>query len=210
MNKNMKHEWKKVEKEYYLPKALPEVIDIPKFKFISIEGQGNPNKPEFAEHIGVLYSLAYGVRMSEKGGFAPKDFFEYTVYPLEGVWDISEEAKKKGIEKLDKNTLVFDLMIRQPNFVTKDFFNEALERVKKKKPHDLLSKVKFVESKEGKCVQMLHIGSYDDEPASFKIMEDFANDNGLKRKSRKHREIYLSDARKVVPSKLKTVLRFKI
>lgn len=207
---NMKHEWKKKEKQLYLPKNKPEVVEIPKFSFITIHGQGNPNDPFFGEYIGVLYSMSYGVRMSKKGEFAPKGFFEYTVYPLEGVWDITEEAKKKGIKKLDKNTLVFDLMIRQPEFVTKEFYKEVLKRVKEKKPHELLDKVEFKQIEEGKCVQMLHNGSYDSEPVSFDLMEEFAKKQGLKRSSRKHREIYLSDARKVAPEKLKTVLRFEV
>jgi len=206
----MKHEWKKIEKQYYLPKTKPEVIEIPKFNFFTIAGQGNPNDSFFADYIGVLYSMSYGVRMSLKGGFAPKGFFEYTVYPLEGVWDISEEAKKKGIKKLDKSTLVFDLMIRQPHFVTKEFFTEVLERIKEKKPHELLDHVKFKQIEEGACVHMMHHGSYDDEPASFGIMENFCEEKGLVRTSRTHREIYLSDARKVAPEKLKTVLRFEV
>ncbi|MFA6391356.1 MAG: GyrI-like domain-containing protein [Patescibacteria group bacterium] len=205
----MKHVWKNAEKQFYLPKAKPEIVDIPKFSFFSIAGQGNPNSEFFGEYIQVLYALSYGVRMSEKGGFAPKGFFEYTVYPLEGVWDITEEAKKKGIAKLDKSTLVFNLMIRQPDFVTKEFFSKIVEKTKKKKPLKLLEKAKFETINDGKCVQMLHIGSYDNEPASFEIMEKFAENNDLKRISRKHREIYLSDARKVSSDKLKTVLRFK-
>lgn len=206
----MKYEWKKSEKELYLPKEDPEIINVPKFKFFTIAGQGNPNDPFFAEYIGVLYSISYGVRMSQKGGFAPKGFFEYTVYPLEGVWDITEAAKKKGVGKLDKNTLLFNLMIRQPDFVTEKFFGEVLMKVEEKKPHKLLDKVKFEQIEEGKCIQMLHIGSYDDEPASFDIMEIFCKYNKLTRTSLTHREIYLSDPRKVTPDKLKTVLRFRV
>jgi hypothetical protein len=206
----MAHEWKKSEKAFYLPGAKPELINIPSFKFFSIEGKGNPNDKFFAEYIGVLYSLSYAVKMSPKKGIAPADYFEYAVYPLEGVWDITEEAKKNQIEKLDKNTLVFNLMIRQPDFVTSGFAATIIELTKKKKPHPLLENIKFSSIEEGQCVQMLHTGSYDDEPASFKRMEDFCNENDLKRKSKVHREIYLSDARKVSPEKLKTVLRFKI
>jgi hypothetical protein len=206
----MKYEWKKEEKQFYLPKTVPEIIDIPEFKFFTIAGKGNPNNEFFGEYIKVLYAMSYGVRMSEKGGFAPKNFYEYTVYPLEGVWDITEKAKKKGIAKLDKSTLVFNLMIRQPDFVSENFFSEVLERTAKKKPHELLSKIKFEMLKEGKCVQMLHLGSYDDEPASFEIMEKFAMSQSLNRKFRTHREIYLSDARKASPDKMKTVLRFNV
>jgi hypothetical protein len=206
----MKHEWKKYEKQFYLPKNKPEVVSIPKLKFFSIEGKGNPNDDFFAEYIGVLYSLSYGVKMSPKKGIEPKGYFDYSVYPLEGVWDIKDEAKKQFDGKINKNDLVFKLMIRQPDFVENSFAMKILDDTKKKKPHDLLDQVKFEEIVEGECVQMLHLGSYDDEPASFKIMEDFAGQNNYHRKSKIHREIYLSDARKVSSDKLKTVLRFGV
>jgi hypothetical protein len=205
----MKTDWKKTEKNFYLPKQKPEFIKIPPFSFFSIEGSGNPNDKFFADYIGVLYSLSYGVKMSPKNGFAPDSYYEYSVYPLEGVWDISEEARNRPIEKLDKSTLVFNLMMRQPDFVSDDFANEVIERTKKKKPHPLLDKVKFGIISEGDCIQMLHIGSYDSEPASFKTMEEYCNQLNLTRVSKIHREIYLSDARKVSPDKLRTVLRFK-
>jgi hypothetical protein len=147
--------------------------------------------------------------MSPKKGFAPKGYFDYVVYPLEGIWDISEEAKLYPIAMFDKNTLVFNLMIRQPEFVTSDFAQEIIEKTKRQKPHKLLEKVKFVPIEEKDCVQMMHIGSYDDEPASFLKMEEFCHENNLTRESKRHREIYLSDARRVSPEKLKTVLRFK-
>ncbi|MBU1148763.1 GyrI-like domain-containing protein [Patescibacteria group bacterium] len=206
----MKHEWRKQEKQFYLPKSEPELVKIPKFNFFTIAGKGNPNEPFFANYIKVLYLMSYGVRMSKKGGVAPKSFFEYTVYPLEGVWDITEKAKKEGVKKLDKSTLVFNLMIRQPDFVTKDFFTEVFELIKKEKPHDLLDQLKYERIEEGKCVQIMHLGSYDDEPKSFAKMENYANENGLTRKSKTHREIYLTDARKVAPEKQKTVLRFLV
>ena len=203
----MKHEWKKNEKHFYLPKNKPELISIPKFKFFTIEGSGNPNDDFFAEYIGVLYSLSYGIKMSPKKGIGPKGYFDYTVYPLEGVWDLNEEAKKSFNGTINKNDLVFKIMIRQPDFVESDFALEILEYAKKKKPHYLLEKVRFEEIIEGNCIQMLHIGSYDDEPASFRIMESFAEQENFRRKTKTHREIYLSDARKVSPDKLKTVLR---
>jgi hypothetical protein len=206
----MKHEWTKMEKEFYLPKNKPELINIPKFKFFTIEGSGNPNDDFFGEYIGVLYSLSYGIKMSPKKGIEPKGYFDYTVYPLEGVWDLSEKAKQSITGAINKNDLVFKLMIRQPDFVESDFAMQILEETKKKKPHDLLGQVRFEEIVEGDCIQMLHIGSYDDEPASFSMMESFAEGERYKRKSKKHREIYLSDARKVSPDKLKTILRFSI
>ena len=132
----MKHEWKKNEKQFYLPKNKPELISVPEFKFFTIEGNGNPNDEFFAEYIGVLYSLSYGIKMSPKKGIEPKGYFDYTVYPLEGVWDLNEKAKKSFDGTINKNDLVFKLMIRQPDFVDKDFALQILEQTTKKKPHD--------------------------------------------------------------------------
>lgn len=207
----MKHEWRKKEKEIYLPKTRPGIINVPEFKFLTIEGEGNPNNEFFSEYISVLYSLSYPIKMTlKKQETKPKGYSDYTVYPLEGVWDINDEAKKMFTGKINKDDLVFKLMIRQPDFVDGNFFAQMLEITKKKKPNELLNNVKFEKIEEGKCVQMLHVGSYDDEPKSFKIMEEFARENNLTRLSKVHREIYLSDFRKVAPEKLKTVLRFKV
>ncbi len=148
--------------------------------------------------------------MSPKKGYPPKGYYAYTVYPLEGVWDISEEAKRKGTAGFDKNELVFKLMIRQPEFVDAAFAARIIEVTKKTKPNPLLDEVKFEAIEDGACVQMLHLGSYDSEPKSFQEMEAFAASQKLNRISKVHREIYLSDARKVTPDKLKTVLRFKV
>jgi len=206
----MTHEWKKQEKGLYVPKDKPELITVPPFQFFSVKGEGNPNDDFFAEYVGVLYSLSYAVKMSPKQGIAPASYFEYSVYPLEGVWNINEEARKNYNGTLDKNALVFHLMIRQPDFVTDDFAREIVERTKKKKPHELLSKAVFETIDEGRCVQMLHTGSYDSEPESFEKMELFAQEHHLKRRTQTHREIYLSDARKTEAAKLKTVLRFQV
>jgi len=206
----MKMEWRKKEKTLYLPKTIPTIIDILEFKYFMIDGKGNPNDEFFAEYIAVLYSLSYGVRMSPKSGSAPAGYYEYTVYPLEGIWDISESAKQNYTGNLDKNSLVFTLMIRQPDFVTDEFAMDIIDKIKKKKPHKLLDKVRFGIMTEGKCVQMMHLGSYDNEPDSFKKMGEFCLENNLKRISGSHKEIYLSDARKVPPEKLKTVLRYKV
>lgn len=206
----MKQEWKKHEKKIYLPKNKPELIAIPEFKFFSISGKGNPNDEAFGDFINVLYSLSYAVKMYRKSGKTVNGYFDYSVYPLEGVWDIDEKAREKFNGIIDKNLLVFNLMIRQPDFVTDDFANQIIEQTKKKKPHYLLENVKFESINEGNCIQMLHIGSYDNEPKSFELMEQYSTSNGLKRKSKIHREIYLSDARKTEPEKLKTVLRFQV
>jgi hypothetical protein len=208
----MKHEWRKKEKQVYIPKAKPEQIEIPEYNFLTISGKGNPNNPEFADYIGALYPICYGIKMGLKKDPILDGYYDYTVYPLEGVWDISDEAKASYTKdsKLNKDDLVFTLMIRQPNFVTKEYALNTIEQVKLKKPNPLFNKVKFENIKEGNCIQMLHIGSYDDEPATFEIMEEFAKNIGLQRESKIHREIYLSDFRKVPTEKLKTVLRFKL
>jgi hypothetical protein len=204
----MKHEWRKNEKVFYLPKQKPELLTVPEQKFFTIKGQGNPNGEEFAEKIGVLYSMAYAVRMMPKQGFTPENYFEYTVYPLEGVWGLTE----KGIHSasFNKNELVYTIMIRQPDFVTKEVADLAFETVKKKKPHPLLSEVEFRLIEDGLSVQMLHVGPYDDEPQTFKKMNEFLIDHSLERVTFEHREIYLSDFRKVESEKLKTVLRYQV
>jgi len=206
----MKHEWRKHEKDIYVPKAKPEIVNVPPFRFFMIEGKGNPNNEFFSAYIEVLYSLSYAVKMSPKAGIEPKGYFEYAVYPLEGIWDISEDAKDNYSGRIDKESLLFNLMIRQPDFVTEEFAREIIDRTKKKKPHELLDRVKFGVVEDGKCVQMMHIGSYDSEHETFQKMHDFCEDNNLIRASKQHREIYLSAARKVSVDKLKTLLRFRV
>jgi hypothetical protein len=206
----MKLDWKKQDKKYYLPKEEPELVHIPELKFFSIRGQGNPNDDFFGNYIQVLYSLSYAIKMSPKSGLAPLDYFEYSVYPLEGIWDLKENAKIETKSLFDKNDLEFNLMIRQPDFVNADFANKIINIVKKKKPNNLLENVIFETITDGKCIQMLHVGPYDNEPASFKQMEEFTVKLGLIRPVHYHREIYLSDVRKVSPNKLKTVLRYKV
>jgi hypothetical protein len=204
----MKHEWRKHEKELYVPKDKPQVLTIPKQKFFAIKGKGNPNNADFADRIGVLYSLAYAVRMMPKSGFTPDGYFEYTVYPLEGIWDLTEKGKNS--EGLNKDEMLYTIMIRQPDFVTNEVVEKAFEIANKKKPHPLLKDAYFDEIEDGLSVQIMHTGSYDDEPASFEKMVDFINKNGYKRETMVHREIYLSDARKTEKDKLKTVLRYMV
>lgn len=206
-----KVEWRKKEKHLYLPKSKPEVVDVPAFNFISLSGEGSPAAQQFSDTVGALYSLAYGLKMQLKRMEPkPKVYYDYTVYPLEGVWDINESAKKTFDGTLNKEDFVYDLMIRQPDFISTELFSEILEAVQQKKPDPLLAEIKFKTEAEGLCVQMLHVGSYDNEPQSFDRMERFSLEKGLFRISKIHREIYLSDARKVAPEKLKTVLRYKV
>lgn len=206
-----KYEWRKREKKLYIPKTKPEIVDVSEFKFLTIRGEGSPAGELFIECIGVLYSLAYAIKMfPKKMEIKPKGYYDFTVYPLEGVWDINDEAKKKFSGAINKDDLVYQLMIRQPDFVDRDFYFEMLSHVKKKKPNPLLDQLKFELITEGKCVQMLHLGRFEDESVSFDEMEAFTENAGLTRDSKVHREIYLSDARKTAPEKLKTVLRFKV
>jgi len=195
----MKYEWKKSEKEIYLPKETPNLVDIPNAKYFTISGKGDPNGREFSDKIAVLYSLSYAVRMMPKNGFTPNGYFEYTVYPLEGIW---------SGDPADKSTFAYTIMIKQPDFVDKNVFEKALEVANKKKPTPLLKDIKFEEINDKLSVQMLHIGSYDDEPTSFAKITEFLAANGLRRRGQTHREIYLTDATKVPPNKLKTVLRY--
>lgn len=204
----MKHEWKKQEKNLYIPRQKPELITVPAQKFLMIEGKGNPNGEEFSERIGVLYSLSYAIRMMPKQGYTPEGYYEYTVYPLEGVWDLTEEGRK--LDTLNKDELLYTIMIRQPDFVTEEIVERAFENVRKKKPHPLLDEVTFETMKGGLSVQILHVGTYDDEPQSFKVMKEFINNNNLEIVALEHREIYLNDARRVEPAKLKTVLRYRV
>jgi len=204
----MKYEWKKREKALYLPNETPQIVTVPKQKFLMIKGQGNPNSPSFSEKIEVLYALSYAIKMLPKQGYMPNGYFEYTVYPLEGVW-----AQLKGEQaenEMHKEELLYRLMMRQPEFVTEEIAQIAFENVRKKKPHLDLKEVFFKEMEDGLAVQLLHIGDYDNEPISFEKMKSFIEINNLQRIGGDHREIYLSDARRVIRSKLKTVLRYQV
>lgn len=204
----MKFEWKKQDKHLYMPKEKVELLTVPEFKFFMIKGKGNPNDEQFSEEIGVLYSLSYAVKMMPKSGVIPEGYFDYTVFPLEGIWDMTENGKHKDI--FDKNELVYTIMIRQPDFVTKEIAEKAIEIVKKKKPNPLLENVIFDTMGDGLCVQMLHVGSYDNEPRSFELMKKYCEENNFERILHNHREIYISDVRKTEKDKLKTVLRYKV
>lgn len=204
----MKHEWRKHEKALYIPKQKPELVIVPEQKYIMLEGKGDPNDKEFSERVGVLYSVAYAIRMMPKTGYTPEGYFEYTVYPLEGIWDLTDKGRKSST--LDKDELVYTIMIRQPAFVTNEVYEQALENVRKKKPHQLLEEVNFKKMEDGLSLQMLHVGPYDDEPETFAVMKEYEQDNELERISLLHREIYISDVRRVKSENLKTVLRYRV
>lgn len=204
----MKYEWRKQEKNLYLPGNEPVLITVPQQRFLMISGKGNPNNEEFSEKTGVLYSLAYAVRMMPRQGYTPEGYFEYTVYPLEGIWDLTEKGRKSNT--LNKDELVYTIMIRQPEFVTQETVYKAFEIVRRKKPHPLLDQVTFGTMEDGLSVQMMHVGSYDDEARSFEQMKKYIKENNLEITTLAHREIYISNPRKTDKSKLKTVLRYKV
>ncbi len=207
----MAFDFKKEYKEYYLPKNKPSIVDVPKMNYIAVRGKGNPNEEngDYQNTLGLLYGVAYTIKMSYKGDHKIDGFFEYVVPPLEGFW---WQDGKDGIDYDHKERLNFISIIRLPDFVTKADFDWAIEEATKKKKQDF-SRVEFLTYDEGLCVQCMHIGSYDDEPATVELMHKFAEDNGYKldiTDTRYHHEIYLSDPRKCDASKLKTVIRHPI
>lgn len=203
---SMKCEWKREEKGIYLPNTVPVLVSVPSFKYITITGKGNPNNEDFKNRIEVLYSLSYAIRMMPKSGYTPEGYFEYTVYPLEGLWSLTEAGQKK--DELDKDELLYKIMIRQPDFVTKELFDRALLIAKKKKFNILFDEAEFEEIEDELCVQMMHVGSFDDEQRSFKKMDKFIEDNDYVRTTLMHKEIYISDFRRTASDKLRTVLRY--
>lgn len=201
-----KVDYKKDFKQLYLPKTLPEIVEVPRMPFFMVSGSGDPNGEEFAKATEALYSLSYAVRMSYKGDDVPAGYYEYTVFPLEGVWDLLDRSKPAT----DKSNFKYTIMIRQPDFLTEDGFERFQEQTKRKKPNPFLEKVRFEQAVDGLSCQMMHMGSFDNEPESFERMEAFCTEQGFIRTSKIHREIYLSDPRKTEPAKLKTVLRFPV
>lgn len=204
----MKYEWRKQDKEIYLPKNNPSIIEVLPMKYFTLKGKGNPNNEGFKASVEALYALSYTIRMMPKKGINPEGYFEYTVFPLEGVWDLDEEGRQ--LEVLDKDRLVYKIMIRQPEFVTEELYLTAKSLVTKKVPENLLNRVRFEEIREEVCVQCMHIGSYDAEKETFSKMDEFCEANQLIRKDKRHREIYITDPRRTESAKLKTVLRFKV
>lgn len=202
----MKVDYKRDYKQLYVPGRLPGIVDVPRMPFFTVSGSGNPNGEAFSMAIEALYSMSYAVRMSYKNEEVPEGYYEYTVFPLEGEWDLVDRTKPPT----DKSNLKYVIMIRQPDFVTERWFKRFLEQVKKKKANPYLDIVRFERMEEGLCCQMMHYGSFDDEPASFDRMEAYCIEHGYRRSSKLHREIYLSDPRKTDSDKLRTVLRFHV
>lgn len=206
----MAFDYKKEYKEYYAPKNKPTIIDIPSMNFIAVRGKGNPNTSvEYKESIGLLYGIAFTIKMSYKGSYKIDGYFEYVVPPLEGFW---WQEGIKGIDYNHKENFNWISLIRLPDFITKKDFDWAINEATQKKKTDY-SKVEFLTYNEGLTVQCMHLGSYDDEPATIKLMDDYAKENGYEidiDDTRYHHEIYLSDPRRVSPDRLKTVIRHPI
>ncbi|MBQ9624898.1 MAG: GyrI-like domain-containing protein [Clostridia bacterium] len=207
----MAFDYKKEYKEFYMPKNKPSIVEIPEMNYIAVKGKGNPNDEdgEYKKAIEMLYGVAFTIKMSYKTDYKIKGYFEYVVPPLEGFW---WQDGINGIDYAHKENFNFISLIRLPDFVSKTDFDWAVNEATKKKKTDF-SKVEFFTYNEGLCVQCMHIGSYDDEPATINLMHEYMKDNGYEldiNEKRFHHEIYLSDPRKCDVNKLKTVVRHPI
>ena len=207
----MAFDYKKEYKEFYMPKAKPEIVEIPAMNYLAVRGSGDPN-PEDSDYkkaIGLLYSIAFTIKMSKKSGHQIDGFFDYVVPPLEGFW------QQEGITGMDysrKDAYQWISVIRLPDFVREEDFQWAVQEAERKKQQDF-SRVEFLRVEEGLCVQCMHIGPYDDEPATVALMDAYIAEKGYVNdinEKRMHHEIYLSDARRTAPEKLRTVIRHPI
>ena len=207
----MAFDFKKEYKEFYMPKRTPSIVTVPKMNFIAVRGSGDPNDEEggYKQAIGLLYGVAFTIKMSKKGSHQIEGYFDYVVPPLEGFW---WQDGVIGVDYTNKDSFQWISVIRLPDFVTKEDFDWAVTEAAAKKKQDF-SKVEFLAYDEGLCVQCMHIGSYDDEPATVQLMHDFMEQKGYEldiTDKRLHHEIYLSDARITAPEKLRTVIRHPI
>jgi len=206
-------DFKKEYKDLYLPKNQPVIIDVPTMRFIMVEGKGDPNtSASYKEAVEVLYGLSYSIKMSKKGSTQPAGYFDYVVPPLEGLWWF-EDNFFDGNVMGRKDEFSWLMMIRQPEFVTPEVFEIAKESLKKKKPGIDTTIARLEDFTEGLCAQIMHIGSYDDEPPTIAALEEFIEAQGYRTEMsglRQHHEIYLADPRKTAPEKLKTVIRHPI
>ena len=207
----MAFDFKKEFREFYMPKDRPEIVTVPRMNFIAVRGAGDPNEEggAYQEAIGILYALAYTLKMSYKSDYAIEGFFEYVVPPLEGFW---RQDGTDGIDYGNKAAFQWISVIRLPDFITKADLDWAAETAAKKKKLDC-SAAEFLTIDEGLCVQIMHEGPFDDEPATVARMDEYLRQNGYVNdfsETRQHHEIYLSDARKVPPEKWKTVIRHPV
>ena len=207
----MSFDFKKEYKEFYMPKGKPNIVTVPTMNYIAVRGIGDPNDEggEYKRAIGLLYSIAFTIKMSKKLDHQIDGFFDYVVPPLEGFW---WQDGVVGIDYSNKAYFHWISVIRLPDFVTREDFEWAIKEATLKKKQDF-SKVEFFTYEEGLCVQCMHIGPFDNEPKTVQLMHDFIEKNGYEldiTDKRLHHEIYLSDARKISPDRLKTVIRHPI
>lgn len=207
----MAFDYKKEYKEFYLPPQKPQLVTIPPMNYIAVRGKGDPNEEggEYKEAIGILYAVAFTIKMSKKSGKEIDGFFDYVVPPLEGFWKPNDG---NGFNIKRKSEFIWTSVIRLPDFVSKADFDWAVQYAGQKKNKDF-SKAQFLTVNEGACVQIMHIGDYDDEDRSIALMDEFISENGYRNDfsdKRLHHEIYLSDARRVERSRLKTVIRHPV
>ena len=207
----MAFDYKKEYKEFYLPRKKPEIVDVPAMNYIAVRGTGDPNREDgdYQKAIGLLYAIAFTIKMSKRSGHRIDGYFDYVVPPLEGFW---WQEGVEGFDYTSKALFHWISVIRLPDFVTRDDFAWAIAEATAKKKQDF-SRVEFLTIAEGLCVQMLHIGPYDDEPGSVAMMDAFIAEQGYGNDfsdTRLHHEIYLSDVRRTAPEKLRTVLRHPI
>lgn len=207
----MPFDFKKEYKEFYAPKNKPEIVDLPKANYIAVRGEGDPNNEDgaYKQAVGILYAIAYTLKMSYKTDHIINGFFEYVVPPLEGFW---YQDGIDGVDYSNKDSFKWISVIRLPDFITKEDFAWAVETAGRKKKTDC-SCAEFLTIEEGMCVQIMHTGPFDDEPASVALMDEYLEKNGYVNDiddKRLHHEIYLSDPRKTAPEKLKTIIRHPI
>ena len=207
----MAFDFKKEYKEFYMPGNKPSIVRVPAMNFVAVRGKGDPNQEdgEYKQAISLLYGIAFTIKMSKKGSHQMDGYFDYVVPPLEGFW---WQENVMGVDYGHKDQFNWISVIRLPDFVTKVDFDWAVREATAKKKQDF-SKVEFMSYEEGECVQCMHIGSYDDEPATVEAMHRYMAEQGYAldiTAQRLHHEIYLSDARKTAPEKLKTVIRHPV
>lgn len=207
----MAFDFKKEYKEFYMSKSVPEIVTVPKANYIAVRGMGDPNQEggAYQSAVSILYAVAYTLKMSYKTDYRIEGFFEYVVPPLEGFW---WQEGVDGIDYGDKSTFHWISVIRLPEFVTKKDFDWAVEEAARKKKLDC-SLAEFLTIEEGLCVQIMHTGSFDNEPSTVALMDQYIAENGYANdmnENRLHHEIYLSDARKAAPEKWKTIIRHPI
>lgn len=207
----MVFDFKKEYKAFYMPKEKPEIITVPAANYIAVRGKGNPNEEDgaYQQAVRVLYAVAYTLKMSYKSDYKIEGFFEYAVPPLEGFW---WQENVEDVDFSDKSAFHWISVLRLPDFITKEHFDWAVRTAAQKKRMDC-SSAEFLTIDEGLCVQILHVGAFDDEPRSVAHMDAFIQEKGYENDrtgNRFHHEIYLSDPRRTAPEKWKTVIRHPI